>query len=123
MQKAMRIARFLIDEQKRLNYIVYDMFRNIKGLETISDDQLLFILYALSNASPPLLNVNYELNLGDGSNPVPISKSMIKKSLHSGVFINPETGKEIENYKDFIDIYFTLGSFFTLENYINKETA
>ncbi len=111
--KGLLVADFLLKEHSQLEYIVFDSFRSIQGLEAIPEDELLFITQVFCNMNPSLLESMYQLNMEDGSDPISLQKEDVRNALSSGVLINPETGLEVENFEDFVYMYFTLGKFFT----------
>ncbi|MDB9524770.1 hypothetical protein PN498_02120 [Oscillatoria sp. CS-180] len=92
----------------QLAYLTYGTFRNVTQ-NKYSNQELLSAIQYLYGDVMKVLEVKFEY-IEDGED-YPLDKEELAKAEETGYLVHPETGKEIEDFRDKVFIYFDAQNF------------
>lgn len=105
MQACINICEYV--ENKQPSQLQHIDFRTLYIASSLDDQTNLFkALQYLTGVRAHLFDVAYELFYNDF--PTQIDKSYLDEANRDGIFCHPDTGEEIDNYKDLVEMYFKI---------------
>jgi hypothetical protein len=114
-QEHISICERLLDcfertDSEQLQMLTYSMISNICRLGEVNN-YLIEVLNFLSGHKVNVLKTNFLL-IDDSDDEFEIDYSTINSALRDNYLIHPMTGKKIDNFKDYIVIYYCLSDQF-----------
>lgn len=101
---SLMLADYIFEHKNEIKHLTYSAIAEI--IKTNNAAELLEVVQYCSGASVRLLETRYELIIDDRS--VYLPDEYIYAAAVEGVLIDPETGHEVENYKEHVYPYFVV---------------
>lgn len=97
-----------ISNKKALKYIPYN---SLCKTTNSSPEDIFQAINAMLKNNIPVLDIKFEFIEFDDSEPIEIPYEDIIEARITNIFIHPDTGERIENFKNKIFMYFSLSDF------------